>query len=88
MTLVDLPLFGLFSPDGKSYVYPDPPFAANRILKRPVGGGAGTEVARVSGELFFGGAPAADGKLILSRGTALTDVVLISTTGGRRDLDR
>jgi Tol biopolymer transport system component len=86
VTLLDLPLQGRVSADGRSYIYPDPPFAATKILSRPMGGGPVAEVARVSGELFFNGAPAADGKLIVSRGTALTDVVLISAAaGGRRD---
>ena len=40
--------------------------------------GAVTEVARLSGELLFGGRTTTDGKLIISRGTAVTDVVFIS----------
>ena len=86
VTLLDLPVSGLLSPDGRSYFYPDPPFAPTRILKRSMVDGRVTELTRASGEQFFNGAAAPDGKVVVSRGIASTDVVLISAApAGRRD---
>jgi len=77
--LPDIPVSdAVFTPDGHALIFPDLTTRPFRLMIRPLPDGVGTHIGAPLPMVTFNGALSGDGRLVISRGTQQSDVVLIT----------
>jgi hypothetical protein len=78
--LPDIPVADAgFTRDGRALVFPDLTTRPFRLMIRPLPDGDATHIGAPMPMVTFNGSLSRDGRLVISRGTQRSDVVLISS---------
>ena len=78
----------VFTSDGRGLVFPDLTTRPFRLMIRPLPDGVASYIGAPMPMVTFNGALSRDGRLVISRGTQQSDVVLMTAVRGAKQSDR
>jgi Tol biopolymer transport system component len=79
--IADAPVPALWTADGRDYVYSERAGDLQKVVLRPIGGGAPRQVGPAVQDFIAAIAISRDGQIAISQGTQTSDVILITGAG-------